>query len=524
MALVVIGIQIALFEWDIKKLFSNGPVDDAFYYFKISENVSHSFSLTFDQLNVTNGFHPLWLLLLLPLSRLFSGDNLVIAIYVFQIFLIAASAALAVLIVQIVGKGRNKLFLYLPVFVIPLYFTFRLRLLNGLEQPIQILVFMITILAFHSYRHSSKPLDGLILGTLLSLCFLARTDSIIFVLLLIAYLIAFKVGSTRFRFATIAVASFTILSFTVANYIIFGSPVQVSGATKSVWASYELHLDSSSMHLPAFIIRLLNIFWPLRGNVFEVSSYGDRSAAILLLIAIIGLAHAKIRNRPELILLNCYLIIKYLYYALSYDDAIWYYGIDLFVASMTTVLILIEAGGRNLGKYIVRTFVVGSMLFLLIMGVLDFSNDGRGFQEPPELEEKLKASSLSLNEFKFPSSVIVGMSDAGIFGFYSRYRVVNLDGLVNGSERLRMTKQYVYNVFPYLDVHPEIEVYIVAAAWDGYSKLQVDAAEHGFEEVFLQKCFEKSLSDSDPSHWGGLMAMFVRKNSVLQTDCPVSGG
>ena len=264
----------------------------------ISENVSHGFSLTFDQLNITNGFHPLWLLLLLPLSRLFSGDNLVIAIYVFQIFLIAASAALAVQIVQIVGKGRNKLFLYLPVFVIPLYFTFRLRLLNGLEQPIQILVFMITILAFHRYRHSSKPLDGLILGTLLSLCFLARTDSIIFVLLLIGYLIAFKVGSTRFRFATIAVASFTILSFTVANYIIFGSPVQVSGATKSVWASYELHLDSSSMHLPAFIIRLLNIFWPLRGNVFEVSSYGDRSAAILLLIAIIGLAHAKIRNRP----------------------------------------------------------------------------------------------------------------------------------------------------------------------------------------------------------------------------------
>ena len=191
---------------------------------------------------------------------------------------------------------------------------------------------------------------------------------------------------------------------------------------------------------------------------------------------------------------------------------------------MTTVLILIEAGGRNLGKYIVRPFVVGSMLFLLIMGVLDFSNDGRGFLEPPALEENLKASSLSLNEFKFPSSVIVGMSDAGIFGFYSRYRVVNLDGLVNGSERLRMTKQYVRNVFPYLDVHPEIEVYIVAAAWDGYSKLRVDAAEHGFEEVFLQKCFEKSLSDSDPSHWGGLMAMFVRKNSVLQTDCPVSGG
>ena len=41
--------------------------DDAFYYLKIAQNVAAGRGLTFDGISVTNGFHPLYLGLLLPL-------------------------------------------------------------------------------------------------------------------------------------------------------------------------------------------------------------------------------------------------------------------------------------------------------------------------------------------------------------------------------------------------------------------------------------------------------------------------
>ena len=48
--------------------------DDAFYYFTIARNIVVGQGVTFDGLAPTNGFHPLWLSMLVPLFRLFEGD------------------------------------------------------------------------------------------------------------------------------------------------------------------------------------------------------------------------------------------------------------------------------------------------------------------------------------------------------------------------------------------------------------------------------------------------------------------
>lgn len=47
------------------------PTDDAFYYFTIARNILAGHGATFDGLGRTNGFHPLWMLLLLPLFTLY---------------------------------------------------------------------------------------------------------------------------------------------------------------------------------------------------------------------------------------------------------------------------------------------------------------------------------------------------------------------------------------------------------------------------------------------------------------------
>ncbi|MCC6148329.1 MAG: hypothetical protein IT308_12285 [Anaerolineaceae bacterium] len=44
--------------------------DDAYYYFKVAQNISEGHGVTFDQIGRTNGFHPLWMLICIPIFAL----------------------------------------------------------------------------------------------------------------------------------------------------------------------------------------------------------------------------------------------------------------------------------------------------------------------------------------------------------------------------------------------------------------------------------------------------------------------
>jgi hypothetical protein len=41
--------------------------DDGYYFFKIARNIVETGRLTFDGKSITNGFHPSWLIVLIPL-------------------------------------------------------------------------------------------------------------------------------------------------------------------------------------------------------------------------------------------------------------------------------------------------------------------------------------------------------------------------------------------------------------------------------------------------------------------------
>ena len=48
--------------------------DDAFYYFVPARNIAQGLGVTFDGITTTNGFHPLWLLVNVPVFALFKAD------------------------------------------------------------------------------------------------------------------------------------------------------------------------------------------------------------------------------------------------------------------------------------------------------------------------------------------------------------------------------------------------------------------------------------------------------------------
>ena len=74
--------------------------DDAFYYFKTAQNIAEGMGITFDGVAPTNGFHPLWMVICVPVFAL-ARYNLFLPLRVLaaiQIFLNAASGYLLYLI------------------------------------------------------------------------------------------------------------------------------------------------------------------------------------------------------------------------------------------------------------------------------------------------------------------------------------------------------------------------------------------------------------------------------------------
>lgn len=48
--------------------------DDVFYYFKTAQNISEGYGSTFDRIGLTNGYHPLWMLICIPIFSLAKAD------------------------------------------------------------------------------------------------------------------------------------------------------------------------------------------------------------------------------------------------------------------------------------------------------------------------------------------------------------------------------------------------------------------------------------------------------------------
>src|SRR3989344_1195583 len=61
---VLISFSFALAPFDF--VLGNLLSDDSFYYFQIARNIAEGSGSTFDSVNLTNGYHPLWLIAILP--------------------------------------------------------------------------------------------------------------------------------------------------------------------------------------------------------------------------------------------------------------------------------------------------------------------------------------------------------------------------------------------------------------------------------------------------------------------------
>ena len=104
LALSVITISLYAALSDAQNLSQQWFIrDDAYYYFKVAQNISEGHGSTFDSINFTNGYHPLWLWICTPIFALARFD-LILPLRVLLLVMSGLSLATAILLYRLLGK------------------------------------------------------------------------------------------------------------------------------------------------------------------------------------------------------------------------------------------------------------------------------------------------------------------------------------------------------------------------------------------------------------------------------------
>ncbi len=176
--------------------------DDAYYYFKVAQNISEGYGSTFDGINPTNGYHPLWMLICIPIFALARFD-LILPLRVLLVVIAGIQAVTAVMIYRLVKKYLSHAVAILAAS----FWSFNLYIHStvyemGLETPIAAfsVVYLIYALAqfeskWRTGETSTKQIMGLALAA--SLAMFSRLD-LVFLAVIVGIWIVFRGTAIRY--------------------------------------------------------------------------------------------------------------------------------------------------------------------------------------------------------------------------------------------------------------------------------------------------------------------------------------
>jgi hypothetical protein len=538
LAAAVAGSMIAL-PSSSRVLAEGLYADDAFYYFEIAANLVNGHGLTFDTFNPTNGFQVLWLLLLLPVAAVITDpDTFVAVVWWMQVLLGGVAASLTFILADSLGpKSRIWIPSAIVISALPFLPLWNGGMVNGLETPAFTVALLGSLLLLQNFRVAPSTKSSWLLTTGLTLTILGRLDGLLFVVLTGVAIWLWKSGTLRQRIQVVALPIVVSAVYFAANLMFFGSLSPVSGATKTIWG--ERKLDAAiSAGTPEWQLRLSNIAWP-KQYLDPLTSrlpngLGEWLAIDAVVILAVLTAYGVIvwfywrRAIPVLAIFQIFLMGKFLVYGyLQYGFAnyTWYWtldliGIVLFVAILTQGLLLRRHAATTATASAV---LVGFLTFALIGNSL--IERGRAWLAPDPTTNEIaeyagsKYAAETLNDSPLTRNLLMTSSDAGILGFYLQGPLVNMDGLVNGRQRLDFTKRYGMDQLPYLLAHPEFDGFVNWIPTNANEGTLERMGRAGFVEV---PTFAECVAETHGavSNDRGQIRLFLRPEQAAGWDCP----
>lgn len=406
--------------------------DDSFFYIKTAQYLAQGYGPTFDGLNQTNGWHPLWLLILAIMARIhpFHGVNGLRPLLILHALLVGGAGVLMTASLKRVSLGARARLLALLFFLGVVGFSD-----YGLETPLLLLCSwgLIYCVSRLLRREEHTPSSGLLIGTGVcsALTCLARTDASLLVFCLTVPVISelTRTGRERRRallplMVILAPALLALFAFALYNRVYFGHAATISSALKVGWPGLLAGGVLRAMPGSAKIRLLFPIIVALPGTAWLVRRWKGRC-----------LETKQVAGEFVLLLsLSAYLLIHAtILLLLANGLGAWYFTLDWTIAIAVALAILARSVPDRLplGPQILHRLYGGLLVFLLTGLGLYAASHLR--QAGPTTTEALAVSAwLRANTDK--NAVIYQVDWSGTVGYFSARHVIDGDGLVNNWE------------------------------------------------------------------------------------------
>jgi hypothetical protein len=427
--------------------------DDAFYYLQIARHVAAGAGATFDGLAPTNGFHPLWLALLAPMMAIARGAGAGSWVPVhLALSLCALLDVLTALLLRAAlrraGCARGADWAAGAWLLSP--FTLLLTL-RGMEAALSAALAALWLLRMADAAAAERGAAWWArTGAVLGLAWLARTDNL-FVLgaaaLAQGALLLRAAGPGRARLMrraalALAVAVLLALPWPAWNLATFGSPVQVSALVKlrnpSVYGQLGGGVGAALAGATAFL--WLPCYFVAGERPQAVNLFlGYALAALALLAFLAGRLLRRLRHgaTPAAIVLTAGALAMLACHALLYglvmhSYVIWYAAVPLLALAALAGVAADASLARAVPPARAGLAVIATAASLAMLAGFFRATGVR-----PRGEESDVAPLLRTIEQRAPGIRALGYFNAGAAAYFApahvRYRVVNLDGLVNNA-------------------------------------------------------------------------------------------
>ena len=465
-ALFVCGLlaYAAAFAWhilttfDLVNILRDVNTEDSFYYFQIAYNLAQGKFSTFDGgITQTNGYHPVWLLLITPFYWVFDKETALFGIKAFEIMLVAGGVALIAL-----AAWLSRLSWLLLFSALPMLYRKPPELLLGLEAAAAMFALTLLILAVCVYMRDPPRRKWHLFAIAFALPWV-RIEYIAVSLAVTAALCAIEwsrqerrslrlsaLAAVRHTYIPLIGAIAGMLAYFAYNRLVFGGFVPVSAATWRAWAQdrwvgqggYSL-IESlqGALRYDVFDYELLFaleicvyllIAWRLALRSKERRDW----LLVAFLVGVFGLAAGHIAKFAQVVLIS----------HPDYGDKIWHFVPAYLMTALITPIRLYVA------IWLIRRFIAPrwrtaanvSGIAIFIIGAA-FLFGISGFAEPFRWVDRMSVSSrhdwaitsylgVQVMNRALPEGSVIGSRDSDVIGYFSRFPVVNLDGLVNSYE------------------------------------------------------------------------------------------
>ena len=474
-ALFVVGVLAyggalawyTLERFDLFNMVRDGYMDDAFYYFQIAYHMAEGRFSTFDGFSRTNGYHPLWLLLITPFYWVFDKVEALFAIKALEIMLIAAGVALVAAAARAARLPWILLFAALP----PLYAEPGMRL--GLEAGLVLFMLGLLMLAMCLFARDPARWRWLLATTAFALPWVRLECAAVAVAATAAMgifewsgrLPSAPAGARKREELKVVVPLASAVAggvvYLVYNGVVFGGILPVSAVAKQIWSQRHWNREGGYSLLGNFRDLVAGGGKEPTWNVwddelliaFEVGAYallvwwlsrssgrGDPKLKLAFMLGVFALAVGHLAKFAQSVLTmdanwafnNWYFVPAHLMEALVVP-----------VRCYVAICVVQRFVRRGAFLAVLRLSIIVCGLIALVvktdLGAPFRFVDASGHRQettvhslriPPYL------GTLAMNHL-LPENSVVGSWDSGVVGYFSRFTVANLDGLANSYDYLR---------------------------------------------------------------------------------------